>query len=174
VLVLYCISALYHDRNTVDWTRWRHKITAQRGPAPRSCIEPASARAGPALIYSVSYWQGLELCLEGYAHQIPPWRRDCMVTNRCLFRKLYYQTMPGGTFAFWMLSSDYNVLRSTATALNNFIQYSHCQVVQPFQFTHFLIKAFNTIILNISFTLALGYQTNVFVSNSSKWEQHLF
>jgi len=40
VLVLYCISALYHDRNTFDWTRWLHKITAQRGPAPRSCIGP--------------------------------------------------------------------------------------------------------------------------------------
>jgi len=65
--VLHCISALYHYRNTADWTRWRHKITAQtqRGPAPRSCIGPraqvlhwaprpglalvpASARAGPA------------------------------------------------------------------------------------------------------------------------------
>jgi len=40
VLVLHYISALYHDRNTVDWRRWRHKITAQRGPAPRSCIRP--------------------------------------------------------------------------------------------------------------------------------------
>jgi len=69
-----------------------------------------------------------------------------MVTNRRLFRKFYYQTMPGGTYAFWMLRSDYNVLRSTAIALNNFIQYSHCQVVQPFRFTRFLIKAFNTII----------------------------
>jgi len=37
--MLHCIFALYHDRNTVDWTRWRHKINAQRGPA--------SARAGP-------------------------------------------------------------------------------------------------------------------------------
>jgi len=40
VLVLRCISALNHDPNTVDWTRWRHKITAQRGPVPSSCIEP--------------------------------------------------------------------------------------------------------------------------------------
>jgi len=40
VLVLYCISALYHNRNTVDWTRCRRKITAQRGPASRSCIGP--------------------------------------------------------------------------------------------------------------------------------------
>jgi len=24
-------------RRTVDWTRWRHNNTAQRGPAPRSC-----------------------------------------------------------------------------------------------------------------------------------------
>jgi len=40
VLVLHCVSALCHDRNTVDWTRWRHKITAQRGPTPRSCIGP--------------------------------------------------------------------------------------------------------------------------------------
>ena len=40
--MLHCISALYHYRNTADWTRWRHKITAQtqRGPAPRSCIGP--------------------------------------------------------------------------------------------------------------------------------------
>jgi len=26
--------------STVDWTWWRHKTTAQRGPAPRSCIGP--------------------------------------------------------------------------------------------------------------------------------------
>jgi len=32
-----------------------------------------------------------------------------------------------------MLSSDYyNFLRSTVSELNNFIQYSHCQVVQLF------------------------------------------
>ena len=54
VLVLYCISALYHHRNTFDWTRWRHKITAQRIPAPRSCVEPHAqvlhwALLGPAL-----------------------------------------------------------------------------------------------------------------------------
>jgi len=48
-----------------------------------------------------------------------------LVTNRRLFRKLYYQTIPGGTSAFSLLSSDY-VLRSTLIALNNFIQYSHC------------------------------------------------
>jgi len=77
-----------------------------------------------------------------------------MVTSRRLFRKLFYQTMLGGTYAFRMLGSDYNVLRSMAIALNNFIQYSHCQVVQPFRLPHFLIKALNTIILNISFTLA--------------------
>ena len=36
--MLYCIFALYHDRNTVDWAPWRHKIIAQRGPTLRSCI----------------------------------------------------------------------------------------------------------------------------------------
>jgi len=76
--------------------------------------------------------------------------------------------MPGGTYAFWMLSSDYNVLRSAVIVLNNSIQYSHCQVVQPFRLTHLLIKALHTIILNISFALALGYQTKVLASNSSK------
>jgi len=40
VLVLHYISALYHDRTTVDWTWWRHKITAEKGPTPRSCIGP--------------------------------------------------------------------------------------------------------------------------------------
>jgi len=45
-----------------------------------------------------------------------------MVTNRHLFRKLCYQIMSGGTSAFIMLSSDYNVLRSTVIAWNNFLQ----------------------------------------------------
>jgi len=39
-----------------------------------------------------------------------------------------------------MLSKDYYVFRSTVIALNNFVQYSHCQVVQPFR-SPFLIKA---------------------------------
>jgi len=26
--------------STVDWIRWHHRATAQRGPAPRSCIGP--------------------------------------------------------------------------------------------------------------------------------------
>jgi len=90
-----------------------------------------------------------------------------MVTNRRLFRKLYYQTMPGGTYVFWMLSSDYNVLRSTAIALNKFIQYSHCQVVQPFLLNAFVNKSLKHN-HSKSFTLALGYQNKVLASNSSK------
>jgi len=45
-----------------------------------------------------------------------------LITNRRLFLKPCYQTMPGGTLAFSMLSSDYNVLRSMIIALNNFIR----------------------------------------------------
>jgi len=45
-----------------------------------------------------------------------------------------------------MLSSDYNVLRSTVIAMNNFIQYTHCQAVQPYRLTLFLIKALTAII----------------------------
>jgi len=48
-----------------------------------------------------------------------------LVTNRHLFRKLYYQTTPGGTYAFLLLRSDYNILRSTVIALNKFVQYTH-------------------------------------------------
>jgi len=36
--------------------------------------------------------------------------------------------MSGGKKAFFMLSSDYNILRSTVTALNKLIQSSHCHV----------------------------------------------
>jgi len=32
--------ALPWSYNTVDWTRRCHKATAQRGPAPGSCIGP--------------------------------------------------------------------------------------------------------------------------------------
>jgi len=45
-----------------------------------------------------------------------------------------------------MLSSDYKVLCSTVIALSNFIQYSHCELVQPFLLTPFLTKAFITIV----------------------------
>jgi len=45
-----------------------------------------------------------------------------------------------------MLNSDYNVLCWTVIAMNNFIQCSHCQAVQPFRQTLFLIKALTTII----------------------------
>jgi len=45
-----------------------------------------------------------------------------------------------------MLSSDYNVLHSTVIALNNFIQYSHCQVVQLFRLAPLSTKALTTII----------------------------
>jgi len=45
-----------------------------------------------------------------------------------------------------MLNSDYNVLRSTVIVMNNFIQCSHCEAVQPFRLTLFLIKALITII----------------------------
>jgi len=43
-----------------------------------------------------------------------------------------------------MLSSDYKVLRSTVIALNNFFQYSHCQVVQQFRLTPFVTTALTT------------------------------
>jgi len=67
--VLYCIPALYHDRNTVDWTGWRHEITAQTGPTPRSCIGPRAqilhwapqpARAGP--VWQPLAYEGGALC----------------------------------------------------------------------------------------------------------------
>jgi len=44
-----------------------------------------------------------------------------------------------------MLTSDYNATRSTVIAMNNFIQCSHCQAVQPLRLTLFLIKALTTI-----------------------------
>jgi len=43
----------------------------------------------------------------------------------------------GGTLAFWLLSTDYNVFGSTEIVLNNFIQYSRCRIVQLFQLTPF-------------------------------------
>jgi len=71
VSVLYRIPGLYHNSSTVDWTRWRHKITGQRGPAPRSCIGPlaqvlhwAPHLLGPALDTAVHNWQNIRLRVE--------------------------------------------------------------------------------------------------------------
>ena len=46
-MVKLYIYALPRSYSTVDLTRWRYKTIAQRGPAPRSCIGPPPARAGP-------------------------------------------------------------------------------------------------------------------------------
>ena len=70
-----------------------------------------------------------------------------------------------------MLSNDYNVSRSTVIAINNFIQYSHCQAVQPFRLTLFLIKGLTTII-----SKPIDYpcvRSKDLASKSSRWEQHI-
>ena len=54
-----------------------------------------------------------------------------------------------------MLRTDYNNLRSTIIALNNFILYSHCQVVQRFRLTSLHHKFNNHAQTNISFAHAL-------------------
>ena len=70
-------------------------------------------------------------------------------------------------------NAGYNLSRSAVIGLKNFIQYNHCQAVQLFRLTPFLIEAFTTSHRNISFALALGFQTKEHASISSKWEQHL-
>jgi len=86
------------------------------------------------LIYSVSYftlglgvcfWLPTDICFE-----------NC-ITKPCQVGHRPFECPPLITI---------NVLRSTVIALNNFIQYSHWQVVQPFRLTPLLIKAFTTII----------------------------
>jgi len=55
--VLHCVSALYHDRDTVDQARWRQKITAQRAPRLGLALGPESARAGPGANNALFYAQ---------------------------------------------------------------------------------------------------------------------
>jgi len=90
------------------------------------------------LIYSDSHWGDWSFVLRIKSPKSPV--ATGLVPNRRLFRKMHYQTRSGETF----LSSDYNVLRSTVIVLNNFIQYSHCQSVQAFRLTPYLIKALTT------------------------------
>ena len=91
---------------------------------------------------------------------------------------------------FLMLCSDCNVWRSTVIALNNFIYYSHCQVVPLFQLKSLLIKAFTIVIskhivypcVRLKYSVGLGsysYSSNataihsvIVVSNTqpSNWE----
>jgi len=85
------------------------------------------------MIYSVSYFNFGRFTAFWGAEPTKAPVATGLITNRRLFRKLYYQTMPAGTLGFWMLSIDYNVLRWTVVAMNNFIQCIHCQAVQPFR-----------------------------------------
>jgi len=61
-----------------------------------------------------------------------------------------------------MLSSSYVFL--DLIALNNFIQYSHCQVVPLFRLTSLIKKTSPQSYLNVSFALALNFQTEVHAS----------
>jgi len=84
------------------------------------------------LIYGVSYFNfGGFVAFWGAKPTKAPVAMG-LISNRSLFRKLYHQTMPTGKLAFWMLSSDYNILHLTVIAMNNFIQYTHCRAVQTF------------------------------------------
>jgi len=67
-----------------------------------------------------------------------------------------------------MLRSDYNILRSTIIALNNFIQYSHCQVVQLLGLTPLHHKFHNHTLSYMALAFALGFQIKVHASTSSK------
>jgi len=83
---------------------------------------------------------GLLPITRAQCHSLPSF-----VTNKRLFRKLNYQTPPGGASAFILLSSNYKVLNMRIIALNNVIQYSHCHVVQLFRLTSFSLNTFITI-----------------------------
>ena len=43
-------------------------------------------------MFEISIWGGLELCLGGWAHQRPPWRRDCNSSEPVM--RLDYQVAP--------------------------------------------------------------------------------
>ena len=66
--------------NTVDWTRWLQKITAQRGPAPRSCIGPHA---------QVLHWAPHLLgCTWGHVTVYPTELRPC---NACALLALQWK-----------------------------------------------------------------------------------
>jgi len=65
-------------------------------------------------------------------HQIPVWRRDWLPTDvyfeNCITKPCQVGHRP------WMLSSDYNVLRSTVIAMISFIQ---CSQPATAKYNHF-------------------------------------
>jgi len=69
----------------------------------------------------------------------------------------YYQTLSCMKSAFLLLRSDYNVLSSMEIALNNFSQYSHCQVVQLFRLIPIQQKPSPSSQPN-TYALALGFR----------------
>ena len=109
---------------------------------PRSKGCPISVFVLPGKIYlsCPNSWVGLLPNTRAYGYSF-----TAFVTNRRLFRKLHHQTLPRRTSVFLLLNSGYHVSVLKVIALNRFIQYSHCQVVQLFRLT-FLSKTFTTII----------------------------
>ena len=100
-----------------------------------------------------------------------------LVSNGRLFRKLLRNHAKWDVIGLVsILSGDYNFLPSTVSELNNFVQYSHCQVVQLFWLTT-PQKSSPQSYLQIPFTLALGFQTKVLaskISNESNTFSKLF
>jgi len=61
-----------------------------------------------------------------HVHNVIP---SSFVTDRRLFQNVYYQTLPSGTCAILLLTSDYNAITVNVNRTEQFIRYSHYQLL---------------------------------------------
>jgi len=113
---------------------------SSRGPRRTAPWIPRGGE-GPVETLWPSCWVGLPPITRAECYSLPS-----LVSNRRLFQKLYWPTLLRRTYAFLLLSSDYNVSSAKVIAHNNLIRCSHCQVVQLFRLKSLLIKPFTSII----------------------------
>jgi len=61
-----------------------------------------------------------------HVHNVIP---SSFATDRRLFQNVYYQTLPSGTCAILLLTSDYNAITVNVNRTEQFIRYSHYQLL---------------------------------------------
>ena len=120
----------YSIQFPVTMTTIRHCSILEFGRgASNQAVAPGITRPLHATVYSISYWQGLELCFGGLSPRGDgtTWLPTNAYFENCITNRARWDIR--------LLDAQQLLQRliSLAIALNNFIQYSHCQVVQPFR-----------------------------------------
>jgi len=105
---------------TVDWTRWRHKTTAEKGPAPRSCIGPRTCQGRPCVCLSLTVAQQARFARRRHTRVFQHLCFEVLARRRRTFGDIRPQSSGGANYSVTALSFP------TVILAVNFFRFQRC------------------------------------------------